>query len=309
MSDRPNRRIAWYNGDFMPEAEVRIPFRDKSFLWGDGCFDMTRTFDGVPFRLDAHIARLYRSLTYLKIDTGIGPEEMTAISREVLERNRPLLGDGEDYWIGQRISRGIQAVGDEGWDDVGPTVIVECVPLPFAKRAKYYRDGLPVIIPSVRRVAPEALSPRVKTHNYLNMIMANLEVEAQNPEAWAVLLDHNGNLAEGLGSNVFVVRNGRLLTPQERYVLAGVSRATAIELAETLGIPVAEADIDLYDAYTADEAFVTSTSFCICPIGTINGRTIGDGTVPGPVTKRLLDAYSEMVGCDIAGQFLRHLAA
>lgn len=308
MSERPNRRIAWYNGAYMPEAEVRIPYRDKSFLWGDGCFDMTRTFNGVPFRLEAHVERLYRSLRYLKIDTGIAPDEMTAISREVLERNRHLLGEGDDYWIGQRISRGIQAVGDEGWDDTGPTVIVECVPIPFAARAKYYRDGLPVIVPSVRRVAPEALSPRIKSHNYLNLIMANLEVEAQSPEAWAVLLDHNGNLAEGLGSNVFVLRGDRLLTPHERYVLAGVSRATVIELAEKLGIAVAEADIDLYDAYTADEAFVTSTSFCICPVGSINGRTIGD-TVPGPVTRRLLDAYSEMVGCDIPGQFLRHLAA
>ncbi len=128
-----------------------------------------------------------------------------------------------------------------------------------------------MVVPSVRRVAPDALTPRAKTHNYLNLITADLEAHAHNAEAWTILLDVNGNLCEGLGANIFVVKDGRLLTPFERYVLPGVSRATAIELAAAEKIPFAEADIDLYDAYTAEETFITSTSFCICPIRTING--------------------------------------
>ena len=124
--------------------------------------------------------------------------------------------------------------------------------------------------------------------------------------AWAVLLDHAGNLSEGMGSNIFVVRQGRLLTPRERFVLPGVSRAVVMELAEELDIPVIEQDIDLYDAYTADEAFLTSTSLCICPVRSINGTPIGS-EVPGPVTRRLTEAHIDLTGCDFVAQYLRHL--
>jgi branched-chain amino acid aminotransferase len=132
-------------------------------------------------------------------------------------------------------------------------------------------------------------------------------VHAHDPEAWAVLLDENGNLCEGLGSNVFVVKDGRLSTPSGRFVLEGISRETVIELARGAGIPCEERDIDLYDAYTAEEVFLTSTSLCLCGVSHVNGARIGKGPVPGPVTKRLLDAYTELVGCDIVGQYLSRL--
>jgi branched-chain amino acid aminotransferase len=122
-----------------------------------------------------------------------------------------------------------------------------------------------------------------------------------------VLLDHQGNLCEGLGSNIFVLRDGELLTPHERFVLPGVSRATVIDLAAGLGVPCHEADIDLYDAYNADELFLTSTSLCICPVRSVNGNPIADGSVPGPITKRLTDAYIELVDCDFVAQYLKHL--
>jgi branched-chain amino acid aminotransferase len=122
-----------------------------------------------------------------------------------------------------------------------------------------------------------------------------------------VLLDHHGNLCEGLGSNVFVVRDGALSTPHERFVLPGVSRATVLELAESLAIPCHEADIDLYDAYNADELFLTSTSLCLCPVRSVNGSTIGDGSVPGPITRRLTHAYIQLVDCDFVAQYLGHL--
>jgi branched-chain amino acid aminotransferase len=307
MEQRANERIAWFNGKFVPESQVLVPFRDRSWVFGDGAFDMTRTFNGRVFRLEEHVERLYRSLKVLRIDPGLSPTEMIEISQEVSDRNRHLLGPGEDHWLGQRISRGVNRVEGDNWDHYGPTVIVESMPLPFKARARYYRDGIDVVVPSVRRVAPDALTPRAKTHNYLNLITADLEVHARDPEAWAVLLDVNGNLCEGLGANIFTVRDGRLLTPLERYVLPGVSRATAIELAEAEGIACGEADIDLYDAYTADEIFITSTSFCICPVRSVNGNPIGDGCVPGPVTWRLQDAFARLVNCDFAGQFLRRL--
>jgi branched-chain amino acid aminotransferase len=304
-----NERVAWFNGKIVRESEVLIPFRDQGFLRGDAVFDMTRSFNGKAFRLEQHVARLYRSLKYLDLDPGLAPTEMVGISEDVLARNRHLLAQNEDYWLAQRVSRGIHPVPGDNWEYYGPNVIVECVPLPLRERARCFRDGIAVITPSLRRTPPQSLSPRAKMHQYLNLVLADREVKAQNPEAWAVLLDVHGNLAEGQGSNIFLVRDGGLLTPRERFVLPGVSRQTVIELAGKLGISATEADLDLYDAYTADECFLTSTSLCICAVTTINGRSFGSGAVPGPVTRRLTEAYKELVDCDFVAQYLRYVDA
>ena len=302
-----NERVAWFNGKIVRESEVLIPFRDQGFLRGDAVFDMTRSFNGKAFRLEEHITRLYRSLKYLDIDPGLSPAEMASISEEVLGRNRHLLGPGEDYWLAQRISRGISRVPGDNWDHYGPNIIDACVPLPLRERAKHFRDGIDVVTPSLRRTPPDALSPRAKMHQYLNLVLADREVKAQNPDAWAVLLDVNGNLAEGQGSNIFLVRDGGLTTPKERFVLPGISRQATIDLARQLRIPFEEQDLDLYDAYTADECFLTSTSLCICGVRSLNGRTFGVGRVPGSVTQRLIDAYKDMVGCDFVAQYLSRL--
>jgi branched-chain amino acid aminotransferase len=306
MDMRANERIVWMNGDFIPEREALVPYRERSFIFGDGAFDMTRTFRHRIFKLEEHVERLYRSLRSLRLDATMPPEKMIGISRELVERNLHLLGPDDDYWLGQRITRGVQKAEGDNWSHYGPTVIVECTPLPLRDRAPLYRDGIQVVTPSVRRTPPEAQTPRAKSHNYLNLVMGDLEVRAQNPVAWAVLLDTNGNLCEGLGSNIFLVQDGELLTPREKFVLPGVSRATVIELAAQLGIPCREADLDLYDAYNADEAFITSTSLCICPVASVNGMSPAAG-IYGPVTKRLIDAYVGLVGCDFVRQYLDRL--
>jgi branched-chain amino acid aminotransferase len=307
MSALANSRVAWFNGSFMPEAQVLIPFRDRSWKYGDGAFDMTRTFNGQPFRLKEHIDRFYRSLRYLRIDPGIAPREMVALSEEVVQRNEHLRQAVGDWWVGQRVSRGVDAVGDEGWEHTGPNVVIEITPLPLKKRAKCFRDGADVMITAVRRTSPTMLSPRAKMHNYLNMIVAEMPVKAATPDAWAVLLDENGNLAEGLGSNIFLVREGKLLTPREHYVLPGVSRQMTMDLAGALDIPCEERDLDMFDAETADEMFLTSTSLCILPVRTFNGGVVADGNVPGPITARLMSAYSDAVGCDFVRQYLDRL--
>jgi branched-chain amino acid aminotransferase len=306
MTARSNERVAWFNGEFMPEREVRIPFRDLSWVYGDGCFDMTRSFGHRLFKVKEHVDRLYRSLKYLRIDPGLAPERMCALTEELFERNRHLLGPDDDYWVGQRISRGVKPVEGDNLDHHGPNIVLECAPLPLVQRAKLFRDGIRVMVPSHRRVPPDALTPRAKTHNYLNLIVASQEVQSIDPEAWAVLLDVNGNLCEGQGSNIFVVMNGEILTPQEKYVLPGVSRQTVIDLARAEGLAVREADIDLYDAYNAEEAFLTSTSLCLCPVTAVNGVRIGpEGQVWGPVTERLAQAYQRFVGYDFVAQYLK----
>ena len=297
-----SERVAYVNGHVVPESEAVVSIRDRGFLQGDAVFDTTRTFGGRIFRLDEHLDRFFNSLKYMRMDPGLTKDDFARLTMEVLQTNMPLLDDDDDYWVTQRVTRGVRVDGEDR-----PSVIIECVPLPFKARARYYRDGLPVVVPSVRRTPPESQSPRAKVHNYVNLVQAELEVRSQNPDAWPILLDTNGNLAEGPGSNIFIVKDGAVMTPKEQFVLAGISRRVTIELAQELGIEVHETDIDLFDAYTADEAFVTSTSFCICPVSSFNGSAVADGAVPGPVTDRLTRAYSGMVDLDVAAQYLARL--
>jgi branched-chain amino acid aminotransferase len=307
MTQLANQRVVYLNGEFVPESEAMLPFRDRGFRYGDAVFDMTRTFGHRIFKLEEHIERLYRSLRYVRIDPGLSPGEITEITQAVLERNLHLLDGDDDYWVGQRVSRGVDVPGGDISSHAGANVIVECTPLPLKPRARLFRDGIDVIVPSVRRTPPDALSPNAKTHNYLNLIMGDLEVKARDPEAWAVTLDVNGNLCEGMGSNFFIVRDGTVVTPKVKYVLPGVSRQTVIDLAGEKKIPVVEDDIGLYDAYNADEVFLTSTSLCICGVRSINGAQINTGTVPGPVTRELTDAYVASVDFDFVKQYLKRL--
>jgi len=300
-------RIAWFNGDLIPESEVRLSIRDAGWLMGDTAFDVARTFGGRPFKLREHVDRLYRSLAYLQNDPGMTADQMYAISEHVAEVNAPLLPPDGDYWVGQRVSRGLLAVEGEEPERTGPTIVIDCMPLPFSSRALDFRDGIEVVVPSVRRTPPESMSPQAKVCNYINLILADREAKAFNPHAWAILLDIHGNIAEGMGSNFFLVRDGALLTPRSDFVLPGISRETVIQLAADVGIGCRETDVTLFDAYNADEAFLTSTSLCLCPIRSVNGVAMKDGAIPGPVTARLTKAYRDLVGFDFVRQILRHL--
>ena len=308
MSDlAASENVVFFNGEILPEQDVGISIRDRGFIYGDAVFDATRTFNGRTFRLREHVHRLYNSLSYLRIDPGISPAEMESRSLEVVNHNFPLLPPNQDLWVMQRISRGVES--SEPGAGLRPTVLIETHAIPFARRASLYRDGISVAIPSVPRIPPRFLSPRAKTHNYLNLVMGELEVQDSDPNAWAVLLDEAGNLTEGRGSNIFLVKDGVVATPRGQFVLEGITRGVVLELAAGVGLPVAEKDLDLFDAYTADEAFLTSTSLCICPIAKINGAGVGDGSVPGPVTRQLMDAFSDLAGMDYVEQYLSHLTA
>ncbi|MFQ6027910.1 MAG: aminotransferase class IV [Dehalococcoidia bacterium] len=243
--------VVYFNGALMPEREAGLSIRDRGFIYGDAVFDATRTFGGRTFRLNEHIRRLYNSLRYLRIDPEMDPEEMERWSQEVVTHNYPLLPPGQDMWVTQRISRGIEPILPE--DRLTPTVLIETHAIPFARRAPLYRDGIRMVTPSVPRVPPRFLSPRAKTHNYLNLIMGDLEAQGTDSEAWAVLLDESGNLTEGRGSNVFLVKDGAICTPQGQFVLEGITRGVVMELAEGLDLPVQEQDLDLLQVEAMQE--------------------------------------------------------
>ena len=211
----PTKNIVFFNGELKPEVEVGIPIRDRGFIYGDAVFDATRTFNGKPFRLREHVRRLFNSLRYVRIDPGISEEEIERWSLEVVSHNYPLLPSGQDMWVMQRISRGVEVT--ELGEESRPTVLIESHAIPFAKRASLYRDGVSVITPSTPRVPPRFMSPRAKTHNYLNLVLGDLEAQGNDPNAWAVLLDEEGNLTEGKGSNIFLVKDGVLATPKGQF--------------------------------------------------------------------------------------------
>ena len=296
-------RVAYVNGEILPESQASVSINDRGFLYGDAVFDTTRTFNGEIFRLEQHLDRFYESLRYMRIDSPVDKAEMKEITLKILDENLEILPEGDDYWVSQRVSRGVRGLPG----GMKPTIVIECFPLPLQERAEYYRDGIKMITSSIRRTAPESLSPRAKMHNYINLIQAELEVQSQDSRALALLLDVNGNLCEGHGANIFLVNKGVIYTPREQFVLAGISRQVTIELANNLGYEIKETDLDVFDAYTADEIFVTSTSFCICPVSMINGLQVKSKTVPGDVTLELQTAYSKLVKMDFVKQYLDKL--
>ena len=300
-------RIIYFNGNYVPESEVKVHFRDRSFKYGDGVFDMTRTFGHKIFKIEEHVDRLYKSLNYMDIEIDVSKKEMINISKMILEKNLHLLGPNDDYWIGQRISRGVDKVGGEQWDlDGGPTVIVECAPLPLKPRASLYETGIKVWTPSTRRTPFQSMSPRAKTHNYINLILGDNEVKRIDNDAWAILLDINGNITEGMGSNIFTVVGETVYTPKSQHVLGGISRETVIEQAKEININVVEKDIEVYEAINSDEIFLTSTSLCICPVTYFNGKKIGKD-IYGPITKKLIESYKDLVSYDFVKQYLLQL--
>jgi branched-chain amino acid aminotransferase len=301
-----NERVAYFNGNILPETEVRVSFRDYGFTVGDGAFDTARSASHRPFMFKEHVDRLYKSLAYLRLDPGLSPKQMLDLTLEVFERNLPLLEEHDDYWVTQWISRGIRSLARTAAEGA-PTVIIECSPLPLRARARGMQEGLDVITPGgIRRTPPDALSPRYKSLSYGNLVAGDIEVQALKPGATCILLDTRGCLCEGLGSNIFVVRDGKVLTPYERYVLAGLSRQTVMGIAEDLNIAMSEADIDLYDAYVAEEAFITSTSWCLVPVKSINGKSMSAGAW-GPITRALSEGYKKRLGnFDYVAQYTRH---
>ena len=293
----------YFNGEWVPFSEVKISPLDRGFLVGDVVFDVARTFNGRSFRMKEHIGRLYRSLKYARIDPGLSEDEMVDISEEVVQRNEHLRADVGDFTVKQFVTRG---PGRNSRTAGPPTVCVSVAAIAFSNHAKLYDQGAHGVIARTRSYPNESLDPKVKHYSRMNFNLADLEAGDVDPEAWPILMDTDGNLTEGTGYNVLLVTDGVIRSPGDRNILQGISRGMVFDLARQLDIPLVEDDdLQPYDIYTANEAFIASTSPCVLPITKVDQRLVGDGK-PGPVTKQLLAAWSEAVGVDIVGQAQQH---
>ncbi len=300
-------RLVYINGEYYPEQEAKISVFDSAVMLGDCVTESTRTFAQKPFKLREHIQRLFKSLKICRFDCGMSPSELEAVTIEVMERNLPAYGPEEDMWIVHNISRGVyMPVGDPSVPRP-PTIIIHTAPMDLRYWAPFYIHGCHAVTPPSRAMPAIALDPKIKNRSRLAYTLAELECKLVDPMAQGILLDINGYIAENKGGNFFIVSEGVLKTPRTLQVLAGITRQTTLEIAQRLGIPTQETDLQPYDVYTADEAFFTSTPYCLMPATKFNGLPIGDGRV-GPVTRRLLQGWAELTGVDVVQQALSQLS-
>ncbi len=276
----------YIDGKFYTKENAKISVYDHGLLYGDGVFEGIRAYNGRIFRLDEHIDRMYDGAKAIMLEPPVSKAQMKEIIKETLRKNNL-----KDAYIRPIITRGKGNLGLDPNKCPKPTII--CIAETWgAMYGDLYEKGLTAVTVSIRRNAPEALPTNIKSLNYLNNILAKIEANIKGGDE-AIIFDVRGNLAEGSGDNIFLVKKGIIYTPFTQINLNGVTRGAVVDLSAKLKIQIVEAYLGYFDLYTADEVFVTGTAAEIGPITNIDGRIIGTGK-PGPVTKKLMKAYTEL---------------
>jgi branched-chain amino acid aminotransferase len=303
---RNKGRVVYFNGEFVPESEAKISIYDSALMFGDMVFEMTRSFNGEQFKLKEHIDRLYVGLSILRIPISMTKEQLEKACQETIEANKEAFRQDDEHRLMIDVSRGLLGIY-EGIEDLhkGTNVIIADFPLRWtvANMGELFESGINAVVTSQRAIPASLMDPKIKNRSRLFYLMANIEVSQHRGENnWALLLDTDGFVSEGTGDNFFIVKNGVIYTPEGRNILRGISRQYIIEeVGPQLGLPVIEKNLELYDVYTADEAFMTGTPFCMLPVTSINSIPIGTGKV-GETFSKLLDAWSRNVNLDIKNQ-------
>ena len=281
-------RIVFMNDRLVPEDQARVSVFDHGLLYGDGVFEGLRSYQGHVFRLKAHLDRLWESARAICLEIPLSPEAIAQAVSDTLAANHLL-----DGYVRLVVTRGAGSLGLDPSRTKNPQVIVIADTISLYP-SEYYEKGLRIVTAATQRTHSAALSPRIKSLNYLNNIMAKLEgLQAGCVEA--LMLNHMGEVAECTGDNIFLVRAGSLLTPPpDAGILEGITRHAVMELAHKAGIVVREATLVRHDLYTAEECFLTGTAAEVIPVVTIDGRTIGSGS-PGPITTRLIKDFYALV--------------
>jgi len=277
-------RQVYINGKLVPSAEATVSVFDHGLLYGDGVFEGLRSYGGKVFRLEEHIRRLYESARAILLEIPLSQTEMCQATNDTLAANKI-----EDGYVRLIITRGPGTLGLGPERCTEPQVIIIADSIALYPE-EYYDKGLEIITSSVIRNHPAALSPRIKSLNYLNNILAKIEGQ-QAGCIEALMLNHKGEVAECTGDNIFLVRDGALLTPPlDAGILGGVTRDAVMELARGAGIEVRELALTKHDVYIADECFLTGTAAEVIPVVKVDGRSIGTGK-PGPVTLDLKERF------------------
>lgn len=276
--------IIYIDGNFEPLSVARISPLDQGFLLGDGIFDVVSAWDSKIFMLDAHLDRFFDSMRAARLETRLSREQWVDAIIETTRRNK--LSDASIRFI---LTRGVPdgVVADPR--HIQPTEMIWAAPYIFLADEDKRSTGIRIMISSMRGFAPDTLDPRFKCLDRLNSQLIRLEaLEAGYDDA--VWLDGHGYVAEAAASNIFVVKNDEIFTPQTG-ILRGITRATVLELAERGGIPHRESQLTAFDLYSADEVFTCSTAGGPLPVREVSGRAIA---ATGPITERISELYWQM---------------
>jgi len=277
----------YINGKLVDKEDATISVYDHGLLYGDGVFEGIRSYAGTVFRLREHLDRLWNSAKAIWLAIPMSKDEMAKAIEDTLAQNGI-----KDGYIRAVVTRGCGTLGLDPDKCSQPQVIIITDHIALYPE-EVYQKGLEIITVSTARNHPAALNPRIKSLNYLNNILAKIEGK-QAGCVEALMLNHKGEVAECTGDNIFLARDGTLLTPpNDAGILEGITRAAVIELARDTGIEVREASLTKHDVYIADECFLTGTAAEVVPVVKVDSRTIGDGT-PGPITRDLAKRFHKL---------------
>lgn len=285
-------RKIYLNGKFVDKKDAKISVFDHGLLYGDGVFEGIRSYDGLVFKLQEHIDRLYDSASFIRLKIRISKKDMVRAVIRTLKKNKL-----RDAYIRLVVTRGS---GDLGLDPrkckTGGAIFIIADKIMLYPKT-FYESGLSIITAKTRRNLPEAINPRIKSLNYLNNILAKIDaIDAGVPEA--IMLSHDGFVVECTGDNIFIVKNNMLITPfVEMGALNGITRNAVIDIVRKNKIRFKETKLTLLDIYRADECFLTGTAAEIVPVIKVDKKTIGDGN-PGSITRSLLDEFKKLTKTD-----------
>jgi branched-subunit amino acid aminotransferase/4-amino-4-deoxychorismate lyase len=294
--------IAYLNGSYLPASAALLPIYDAGFVYGVTISDVCRTFGHRLYRLADHLRRFQTGCRYAGIQLPLD-SELTAIAERVVANNLTTLAPGQDLILAMFATPGpIPAyAGQEISGKVASTLGMHTYLVRFSRNAPLFERGARLIVSSVQQPPQSCIDPRVKHRSRLHWWFAEREVRARDPEAQALLLDRDGMITETAIANFLIVREGTILSPPPNRILNGISLQVLREIASDLAIPFMHQPLSLFDCLNADEALLTSTSYCVAGVSQIIGSAI---PWPGPMLQRLLSEWSARVGLDIAAQTL-----
>ncbi|MGI9557680.1 MAG: aminotransferase class IV [Solirubrobacterales bacterium] len=296
--------ITYVNGKYVPEDEAKVPVQDRGMLFGDGVYDIERTFDGAAFKLEEHLDRLRKSMKYIELDGDRLIGTVRDATHEVLARNADAIRGAGDVWIHQVVTAG---AGDLDLGQAGePTVIVMLRPLEFGSFAPLYERGVDLTVSLLTRHFAGAVDPRVKSISRLAWARAERKatrMSGADPRpghsAWTVIFNDDGTIAEAVVSNLCIATKDRIVRPPRYEALEGAGLETLCELAQGLGLGVEERKLGLYDLVNADATFMTGTSFSVLPVAEVDGIPLDRDDA---LYSRLLQSWIDLVGFDFVEQ-------
>ncbi len=293
--------VAYLNGRWIPASAAAVPVGDAGFVLGATAAEQLRTFAGKLFRLDKHLARLRRSLDILGLEPELSQEQLASLACEIVERNHPLLAPGDDLGLSIFVTPG----GYPAYSPPGtakPLVCLHTYPLPFHLWADKYRSGQALATTEIMQPPSQCWPPELKCRSRVHYYLADRQARLRDPQARALLFDADGFASEASTANLLIYRQAEgLISPRAEKILPGISLAAVADIARELGIPTSHRDLTAETIAAADEVWLTSTPICLLPVVRFNRQPIADGN-PGELFRRVLAAWSEKVGVDIAAQ-------